>query len=541
MTSIRNNLLAFALVATLIPSLGLGLVTFWRYQQVVGEQAARELRTLAAQSSTELALWQRERTHELRTLATAYTLIDGLSDAGPAAKGARIGAAEVALYLKSVQRKLDPVLELTVFDAAGSTVASSAAAPDAVALPASWPQASAGKGVVVAPPRRDGARATATLAIALPVVSVRNEQVGALAAVFDMGTLAPRLRDVVGAAPADIVIVAADGTPLVGTRPNVDAYAPIDATTMLRLRGDNGAPIVFAGADGRDVLGVAASSAALPVLVVAERDRAQAYAAWLDLLKLYATLVAALTLLVAIVAYGLGRSIVTPLTALTSAAERIASGETDVKLRDDAGDEIGRLTRVFNRMAERVRATHVGIAGDNEALREQQRKLEMLADTDSLTGLANRRKFDAFLAEEFARWRIHGKAFALLLIDVDNLAAIRAGYGLATGDEVLTTLAALLKQSVRAVDLVARYGGDTFVAVLPDTPFDSAMIVAERIRDGVAAPGFRAAARDVAVTLCIGVAQAREGDVGPETVLFRADHGLHEARRAGGNRVQSAM
>jgi hypothetical protein len=76
--SIKNKILAFAVLATLIPSIGLGLLSFWRYQNLIGDNATLELRTAAGHTSNELALWLRERVNEVRALSTANTIIDGL-------------------------------------------------------------------------------------------------------------------------------------------------------------------------------------------------------------------------------------------------------------------------------------------------------------------------------------------------------------------------------------------------------------------------------------------------------------------------------
>jgi diguanylate cyclase (GGDEF)-like protein len=539
--SIRHNLLAFALLATLLPSLGLGLVSFLRYQDVLNAEARLELRAVAKEANDELVFWRRERAHELRTLASAYTLIDGLGAAVPRPGAAAIGVDDLAVYLRAVARKLDVLRELTLLDAQGAIVASSAAAPVAVAAPARWSDNALTEGAIVAPPQWDAARGTPTLTLAVPVLSVRNEMLGTLTAVIDLGTVAPRLRGVVGALAAEVVLLATDGTPLLATQGAVAGLAPLPAPVLTELRGHTDEPFAFTGTRGREVLGVAALPGPMPIVVVAQRDRDELFAAWLDLVRLYVVLVGVLLLVVGAVAYWMGRSIVTPLGVLTRAAERIAHGDLDVTLRDTTKDEIGRLTRVFNRMAGRLRESQAALAKANQALREQKAQLETLAATDSLTGLANRARLSAFLAEEFTRFTIHHKPFALLMVDIDNLSAINADFGLATGDDVMVTFASMLRQAVRPVDHVARFGGEKFVVVLIDTPFDDAMAAAQRIHGMTDAGAFSAGPQPIVVAVSIGVAQSRDGDRDADAVLFRADHALHEAKRAGGNRVQSAM
>jgi diguanylate cyclase (GGDEF)-like protein len=260
-----------------------------------------------------------------------------------------------------------------------------------------------------------------------------------------------------------------------------------------------------------------------------------------DLLQKYVAIVLGLTLLVGVVGYWMGRSIVAPLQRLTAAADRVAAGDLAVTLHDQTKDEIGRLTRAFGAMTQRLRAGQDELTAANAALRRQNAELEALATTDSLTGLYNRKKLDEILRERFARFRRGGTPFALLMVAIDNLDTINSDYGLPAGDEVLVKAGAMVKQALPGDAEVARFGGERFVAILADLPFDAAMDIAARIRSLIDAPEFRAAQHAILTTVSIGVAQSREGDADADTILFRADHALHEARRAGGNRVQSAM
>ena len=539
--SIRSNILAFAVLATLIPSLGLGLLSFWNYQAVINENVRHELHTLARETSSELTLWMRERVQEVRALSTAYVLIDGLTvDTLPRSGLTRIGAHELELYLRSVQKKLDPLLELTLYDAGGQIVASSAPAPVPIVLPLAWPNGAFTEGVVLPLPRWDDARATASVTVAVPVLSQRNELLGALSAVVDLGTIKPRLQSIVRSSPAEVILLASDGAPLLSTLAVATALIPLDPQSLLRLRAQPDDPITFEGHHRREVLGVADKPRLLPIIVVAERDRAEIFGEWLKLLEFYVLLVGGLSLLVGVVAYWMGRSIVTPLNALTAAADRIARGDLSVALRDDCADEIGHLTRVFNLMTDRLARSHADVETVHRTLREQNELLGTLAITDSLTGLYNRKKLDEILVEQFARFRRKHRPFALLMLDLDNFKAINDSYGHAAGDEVLVKVASILRQSVRTVDYVVRYGGEEFVAVLAETTAEEALEVAERIRSGVDIPSIRAGNQVISVTVSVGIAQSREGDDSPEMMLFRADHALYEAKRAGRNRVCSA-
>jgi diguanylate cyclase (GGDEF)-like protein len=534
--------LTFAMLATLIPSMGLGLLSFWRYQVVINDNVSHELRTLASDTSGELTAWLRERVNDVRALSTAYTLIDGLT-AGPAPRSgpALIGARELELYLRSVQKKLDPLLELTLSDAAGQVVASSAPTPAPIVLPATWPNTAITEGVVLEPPRWDHARATATLTVVVPVLSLRNELLGALSAVLDLGTVKPRLQYIVRSSPAEVILLAPDGKPLLSTQTAATALMPLGPQPLHRLRAQPGEPMTFEGHHQREVLGVADVPRSLPIIVVTERDRAEVFEAWLKLLELFLLLVAGLTLLVGVIAYWMGRSIVTPLSSLIAAADGIARGDLTVRLRGAPAGEIGHLTRVFNMMTDRLRRSHAEVQAASHALQVQNHLLEMLAVTDSLTGLYNRKKLDDILADQFARFRRNHRPFAILMLDLDNFKSINDNYGHAAGDDVLANVAAILKQSVRNIDYVVRYGGEEFVVVLVETALDAALDIAERIRSVVEIPRVGASNKLISITVSLGVTHSRDGDDGPEEALARADHALYEAKRAGRNQVQYAM
>lgn len=541
MKSIRSNILTFAILATLIPSIGLGLLSFWRYQVVISENVSHDLRTVVGDTGGELTMWLRERVNEVRTLSTAYVLIDGLTRGTASRSGpTRIGPREVELYLRSVQKKLEPLLELTLSDAAGKVVASSSSEPARIVLPTDWPNTAITEGVVLDPPRWDNARATATLSVAVPVLSLRNELLGALSAVVDLGAVRPRLQNILRSSSAEVILLASDGKPLLGTQTAATALTPLATEALHRLRAQLGEPMTFEGHHRREVLAVADLPRSLPVIVVAERDHAEIFAEWLKLLELFVLLVAGLTLLVGAVAYWMGRSIVTPLNSLIAAADGIARGDLTVQLRGTPAGEIGHLTRVFNMMTDQLRRGRAEVQAAHQALQTQNQLLEKLAITDSLTGLYNRKKLDDILAEQFARFRRNHRPFAVLMLDLDNFKLINDNYGHFVGDQVLADVAAILKQSIRSIDYAVRYGGEEFVAVLVETALAEAQDVAERVRSAVEIARLGPSHELISVTVSLGIAHSREGDDAPEGVVGRADHALYQAKRAGRNRVQCA-
>ncbi|MEQ6902589.1 diguanylate cyclase [Nocardioides sp. YIM 152588] len=164
-------------------------------------------------------------------------------------------------------------------------------------------------------------------------------------------------------------------------------------------------------------------------------------------------------------------------------------------------------------------------------------EVEERSRRDALTGLGNRRQFDADLGAGVALAARYGRPIALALIDLDHFKRINDTYGHARGDEVLQDAAALIAGEIREVDTAYRYGGEEIVVLMPETDEAEAVEVADRLRERVA-QGFPWAV-DPPVTLSVGVAELA-GDADPVELLAAADRALYEAKRHGRNRVERA-
>lgn len=182
---------------------------------------------------------------------------------------------------------------------------------------------------------------------------------------------------------------------------------------------------------------------------------------------------------------------------------------------------------------------------DNHILLKRYRdQFETLSMEDPLTGIANRRRFDGRLVEEWRRARRNGSPVSLLALDVDAFKAFNDHEGHGAGDDCLRSIAATLGASVqRPADLACRVGGEEFSCLLPETDTDGALTVAERIRGAVEALAIahpRSPVGDV-VTASIGTATLTPGgEDDPERLTVSADRALYEAKQAGRNRVVQA-
>jgi diguanylate cyclase (GGDEF)-like protein len=155
--------------------------------------------------------------------------------------------------------------------------------------------------------------------------------------------------------------------------------------------------------------------------------------------------------------------------------------------------------------------------------------------TDPLTGVGNRRAFDQDLNDMVPQWRA-GQQCCLLLIDVDHFKSFNDEFGHQAGDEMLISLADILKSTTNGVGSASRYGGEEFAVCLSDTGLSEATAIAETLRELIVRHQFRYRDTDLAITISIGVAQARRDD-GPKDLLMRADYRLYAAKKAGRNRV----
>jgi len=170
-------------------------------------------------------------------------------------------------------------------------------------------------------------------------------------------------------------------------------------------------------------------------------------------------------------------------------------------------------------------------------LREELRRR---SETDALTGVANRRRFQQALEIECLRFSRGHAPLSLLMIDLDNFKAVNDRYGHPAGDTVLCSVAHLLHISLRKTDPLARYGGEEFAVLLPETRMEGAMVIAERIRKIVGSNPIVTEGDCIQISVSVGVASHdNDNEVDPQILLKKADLALYRAKTAGRNRVES--
>ncbi len=174
-----------------------------------------------------------------------------------------------------------------------------------------------------------------------------------------------------------------------------------------------------------------------------------------------------------------------------------------------------------------------------EQLKSELELVNKLVREDQLTGALNRRGLDDALTREAARAERNGTPLCIVLIDTDNFKQINDTHGHQLGDIVLVHLVAIIKETIRAHDLIGRYGGDEFIVLLPDSRIEEATAVMNRLRRELASKPVSWGSQQLLVTFSAGVATRLRGETDAD-LIRRADKALYEAKHVGKNRIMVA-
>ncbi|MBK8012496.1 MAG: diguanylate cyclase [Deltaproteobacteria bacterium] len=232
-----------------------------------------------------------------------------------------------------------------------------------------------------------------------------------------------------------------------------------------------------------------------------------------------------------------------PVSILARMAHDLEIQHFDVRSPIHRSDEIGALSSSLNAMAcrleEHTEDLQSAVRTRTSQLLVANRELRRIANTDALTGLRNRRYFEEILALEVRRAERHPRNIVLCMFDIDHFKTFNDTQGHQAGDAVLRQVADLLRRNLRAVDIITRYGGEEFIALLLDTTADEGRVTAEKlcrlvretsIQGEELQPGGR-------LTLSIGVAAFPENATTGDALVRAADVALYAAKRGGRNRV----
>lgn len=236
----------------------------------------------------------------------------------------------------------------------------------------------------------------------------------------------------------------------------------------------------------------------------------------------------------------LGNRLSRSMRNLTGAVQAMGQGALRQRVPVESDNEVGVLAQAFNRMSDEIarqyedlRQSHAQI----EAMAQQMRELSL---RDALTGLHNRRHFDAQCIHFFASAQRYQRPFSVMLCDIDHFKSVNDRFSHAAGDEVLRRLGDILQTNMRGADLVARYGGEEFVVAFPETDLSQARDACEALRQHVQAHPWHEIHPELRITISMGLS----GDTRAssfERMLEAADAQLYQAKRGGRNQVCVAM
>ncbi len=524
--SIRNQMLVFAVVATLVPTLVVTVVSSRQSRRSIGDQIAQELRATSTQAAWEIDQWLSDRLRDLRVAATAYAVPENL--ARIQASGGGEALSRLREYLNSVRDRCPDCDALLVVEGRGRFVTSSGGRMSGVQFTQDRLNALKTSDALVGDAYWDIGLGKAAIGLAVPIRQADGKYVGALIAKINLRAVADVLQRLAprdpngegGGGGADIYVMTDQGRLILRSRTSSAELmrTRLPTETVQALIDREGSSVEYKRADGRDVMGTLRRVPALRWAAVVEVPRAEAFRQAGG--GGTGVLLIALLLAAALAAY-VGSLIVRPLQRLSGVAAKVAAGDTSVELPTGAGGEVGQLTQVFKNLVTRVRE------------REGQGELERLSVTDALTGLYNRRHLMGTLANEVQRSRRLRRTFSVLLADVDHFKQYNDTHGHLGGDAALVKIAEILRQTTRGVDSVARYGGEEFVVMLIEAPIATAAAVGERLRARVAAEDFGAGR----LTVSVGAAEYPTHGETPEELIASADAAMYQAKNEGRDRV----
>ena len=273
--------------------------------------------------------------------------------------------------------------------------------------------------------------------------------------------------------------------------------------------------------------------------IVAREPVALAFADARKAMQVAIMLGLAAAFLAALLAWLAARRISMDLYGLAKAVSAVEEGGANATIQPlHSSREVQTLSRALERMTRRLldhsHEMEAQVRARTAQLEAANAELHRQARSDPLTGLLNRRGLDTQFDFALALAQRSGRPLSLISIDVDHFKRVNDTYGHAQGDEVLKGLARTLQESLRSSDLVARLGGEEFVALLPDTDLTGAMNVAEELRLTIADQQHEVVGR---ISVSLGVSMLHPGEKTATALLERADAALYDAKRQGRNRV----
>ncbi len=540
--SIRNRILVFSILVTLFPSLGIGWYWFDLTHKATSEKVEQKLLDSAGFAEREINLWLKERNYDLRAFANSPLVLESIRSTIPKEKK---GSKKAAIKASSQLRKINSYLTLVrdlysdyrrlmILDGNGAIIATSDNddSKHPLSLPDNWKEQAAKLHSFSGDAFSVKGEAAPLLLLGIPLIAEQDSPpLGFFVMEVRLQGIPQLLKNSLplsgaGRDPYAISLFKMNGELIVSTALPVDNSATlISPQETIGLFAIPRPLKEFVNKRQERVVGVSIPLGHPPWLLLVTEKYDTIFSGLMQNRDRIILIAVLLTIAIGGIATIIASQIIRPLQDLTKGVLRVADGDLDVAVAIHRQDELGLVTGMFNVMISR--------------LKEDQQKLELLATTDFLTGLANRKQIMTNLAQQIEQHRRYGTIFSLLMVDIDHFKTVNDTHGHLVGDAVLVQLARIFKETLRILDSAGRYGGEEFLIVLGQADLQQALQTAERIRLAVQQYIFTCEDVTLRATISIGVAEMSTEDMTINELIGRADQALYDAKEHGRNRVVS--
>jgi diguanylate cyclase (GGDEF)-like protein len=538
--SVRNRILFFSILVTLIPSLGMGWFWYDLTHKATTEKVEKNLINSADIAKRETNLWFKERNYDLHVFANSFVVLDNLSQYRTASRnkvpkeGIKTSSnlQKINTYLTLIRNQFTDYRRLLVLDCEGQIIAASDTSDQhrPVTLPDNWESQTVRSRFFTGDAYFIEEDPSPMIVIGVPLfLGQDSTQLGFFIMEVRLQGLLPLLKASLsitakGMNSETIILLKKDGRYILSTASPENHQETTSASVrILDLLKNPHHLHDFVDDRNMRVVGLASSLDDLPWGLLITENYDDVFAGLTQARNQIILITFFLTIIIGGTATIIASQIIIPLNSLTSGVLRVAGGDLDVSVNIHRNDELGIVTRMFNQMVYR--------------LKKNQATLVQLATIDSLTELANRKQIMADLATNFEHYRRYSSEFSILMIDIDYFKTVNDSHGHLTGDAVLVQLARILKGTLRIVDSAGRYGGEEFLVILKKTGIDEGLQTAERIRQAVDQHVFTFEDVSLHITISVGLTGVVAEDKNGVSLIGRADKALYEAKAAGRNRI----
>jgi diguanylate cyclase (GGDEF)-like protein len=538
--SFRNRILVFSILITLFPSFGMGWFWYDLTRKATTDKIEQKLIDCVGIAERAINLWFKERNYDLRVFANSFVVLENLREYRTAVVGEKkkhdkqtaAHLRKITTYLSFIRNEFKDYRRLLVLDNEGRILAASDTADQSrpVTLPANWQNQIASKRSFTGDVYFIEEDLSPLLLIGIPLLLEQDSaQLGFFVMEVRLQGLLPLLKAALPRAEreagvATITLLRKDGRYILSSVwPENHRETAVASPQVLTLFKKPYRLQDFINDRKGRAVGLAGALDDLPWDFVIAENYDNVFFGLLQARNRIILITIFLTVIIGGAATIVARQFMIPLKALTNGVLRVSGGDLDVTVDIVRNDELGIVARMFNEMVGR--------------LKENQAKLEQLATTDSLTGLANRKQIMAEVALNFEHYRRHGTEFSILMIDIDFFKNVNDGHGHLAGDAVLIQLAGIFRETLRTLDKAGRYGGEEFLVILVKTDINLALQIAERIRLTVEQHAFVYEDVSLHVSISVGAAGIAPEDQEGVGLIGRADRALYEAKASGRNRI----